>query len=103
MKLFLDFFYPTDRPNLSSGGRWETKHFVGMALDFLKKENKTDRRTIFFEISMKTKVFNLHVKELYYFEYEIIFLIFFFSDRPLSIFKIFLVFVRNLRKATFNY
>ena len=33
LKLFYDFFfYPTDRPNLSSGGRWETKHFIGMTL-----------------------------------------------------------------------
>ena len=29
---WLFFFYPTDRPNFSSGGRWETKHFIGMAL-----------------------------------------------------------------------
>ena len=31
LKLFFDFlFNPTDRPNLSSGGRWETKYFIGM-------------------------------------------------------------------------
>ena len=32
--IFWLFFYPTDRPNLSSasGGRWETKHFIGMAI-----------------------------------------------------------------------
>ena len=33
LKLFFNFFfYLTDRPNLLSGGRWETKHFIGMAL-----------------------------------------------------------------------
>ena len=29
--IILVFFSPTDRPNLSSGGRWETKHCIGMA------------------------------------------------------------------------
>ena len=29
---FLIFFYPTDRSNLSSGGRWKTKHFIGIAI-----------------------------------------------------------------------
>ena len=30
--LMLIFFSPTERPNFASGGRWETKHFIGMAL-----------------------------------------------------------------------
>ena len=29
--IFWFFFYPTDRPNLSIGGRWETRRFIGMA------------------------------------------------------------------------